>query len=101
VSTVIGAGSAIAGTLYCPSGKLPVGGGWTTADGNPSVKVTGSGLTDDGLGWTGGMHNQGTTGSTLTLTLICVNAGTSAPAPLAAAGEKRSGTVFREVKVDD
>ena len=59
-STGIPAGVEIVGTLPCPSGKRPVGGGWTTTDNNFQVTVIGSGPTSDTTGWTGGMYNSGT-----------------------------------------
>ena len=68
----IGPGVEIVGTLPCPAGKKVVGGGWKTNDNNLKVNVIGSTPTSDGVSWTGGMYNTGTSTSTLTLTAICV-----------------------------
>ena len=76
----------VAGTLNCPTGKQPVGGGWNSNATPPfgsGVTLLQSNLTSDGRGWTGSMHN-GTNGDvTVTLTVICVTV-SSSPAATAA-----------------
>ncbi len=99
-STTIDPGVAIIGTLYCPGGKVPTGGGWSTTNNDYQVKVIGSGPTSDNLAWTGGMHNQGTTSDTLTLTVFCVT-GPGSSAAAASAEKKSSGAVFKAVKASD
>jgi hypothetical protein len=73
-ATGIPAGIEIVGTLPCPPGKKATGGGWTTTDNNYQVVVVGSGPTNDGSGWTGGMYNSGTLTAQLTLTALCISA---------------------------
>lgn len=83
-STGISPGQSIIGTLPCPAGKTAVGGGWTTDNNNYQVNVTATGPTSDASAWTGGMYNSSATvSSTLTLTVICINA-PPAPPPFSA-----------------
>jgi hypothetical protein len=96
-STTIGPGQAITGFLPCPAGKRPTGGGWTTTENDFQVKIFGSGPDVNNTGWAGGMHNQGTTTRTLTLTVYCVTVPTS-PAMLSTAKQPAERQVFTVVE---
>jgi hypothetical protein len=95
-STQIAAGTEIVGTIPCPAGKQATGGGWTTGDNAADVNVVGSGPTSDGVAWTGGMFNSGTTSHSLTLSVICITAPTASPAQ--ALSRTAEAPVFRTVE---
>ena len=73
-STQITPGQTITGFIPCPNGKRPTGGGWKTTEDDYQVKMFGSGPDANNTGWGGGMHNQGNTTRTLTLTVYCITA---------------------------
>lgn len=101
-STTITPSQTITGFLSCPVGKRPTGGGWTTTENDYQVKMFGSGPDANNTGWAGGMHNQGSTTRTLTLTVYCVTVPAGQlQAQAAALARSRSaygGSVFEAVE---
>jgi hypothetical protein len=97
-STTIAPGQTVTGFLPCPTGKRPTGGGWTTTENDFQVKMFGSGPDANNTGWAGGMHNQGSTTRTLTLTVYCISDPATQAQAQTLSRSARGGSVFKVVK---